>query len=246
MTNFQEETMGYELEEITLSQSIFYYLIEYRQLKEEDNTVLYKAYMENENVMELVKRQGTIANSLIERYGNIIYLIPDEDNYYLGYSKRELKRELCKSNGTDKDYYLSQFVILVLLVEFYDGQGSSSKARDYLRVGDLLNSLSDRLKEGVENSDEESEDTNGLAFSNMLEAFEALRSEEKGSRAKTTKEGFIYNILKFLQNQDLIDFIEEDEMIKTTKKLDQLMDYNLLNKKNYRRVLRVLGVEENE
>ena len=132
------------------------------------------------------------------------------------------------------------------MVEFYDGQGSSSKARDYLRVGDLLNSISDRLKEGVKNSDEELEDIDGLAFSNMLEAFEALRSEEKGSRAKTTKEGFIYNILKFLQNQNLIDFIEEDEMIKTTKKLDQLMDYNLLNKKNYRRVLRVLGVDESE
>ena len=238
--------MSYELEEITLSQSIFYYLIEHRELKEEDDTILYRAYTENENIMDLVKRQGIVSKSLIERYGNIIYLIPDEDNNYLGFSKQNLKSILCKSTATDKDYYLSQFVILTLLVEFYDGQGSSSKARDYLRVGDLLNTVSDGLKEGVENSDDESEDIDGLAFSNMLEAFEALRSEEKGSRAKTTKEGFIYNILKFLQNQNLVDFIEEDEMIKTTKKLDQLMDYNLLNKKNYRRVLRVLGVVENE
>lgn len=238
--------MGYELEVVTLSQSIFYYLIEHRELREEDDTILYRAYTENENIMDLVKRQGIVAKSLIERYGNIIYLIPDEDNNYLGFSKQNLKSILCKSTATDKDYYLSQFVILTLLVEFYDGQGSSSKARDYLRVGDLLNTVSDGLKEGVENSDDASEDIDGLAFSNMLEAFEALRSEEKGSRAKTTKEGFIYNILKFLQNQNLVDFIEEDEMIKTTKKLDQLMDYNLLNKKNYRRVLRVLGVVENE
>lgn len=238
--------MSYELEEITLSQSIFYYLIEHRELREEDDTLLYRAYTENENIMDLVKRQGIVAKSLIERYGNIIYLIPDEDNNYLGFSKQNLKSILCKSTATDKDYYLSQFVILTLLVEFYDGQGSSSKARDYLRVGDLLNTVSDGLKEGAENSDDESEDIDGLAFSNMLEAFEALRSEEKGSKAKTTKEGFIYNILKFLQNQNLIDFIEEDEMIKTTKKLDQLMDYNLLNKKNYRRVLKVLGVAENE
>ena len=238
--------MGYELEEVTLSQSIFYYLIEHRQLKEEDNIALYKAYTENDNIMDLVKRQGNIAKSLIERYGNIIYLIPDEENTYLGFSKQNLKSILCKSTATDKDYYLSQFAILTLLVEFYDGQGSSSKARDYLRVGDLLNSVSERLKEGIESSDEESEDIEGLAFSNMLEAFEALRGEEKASRSKTTKVGFIYNILKFLQSQNLIDFIEEDEMIKTTKKLDQLMDYNLLNKKNYRRVLKVLGVAENE
>ena len=236
--------MAYELDEITNSQKIFYYLIENRQLREEDDIALYKAYTENKNVMDLVQSQGNIAGSHITRYGNIIYLIPDEDNTYLGFSKRELKKELCKSNATDKDYYLSQFVILTLLVEFYDGQGSSSKARDYLRVGDLLISVSDRLKEGVENSDEETEDTDGLAFSNMLEAFEALRSDDRGSRAKTTKEGFIYTILKFLQSQNLVDYLEEDEMIKTTKQLDQLMDYNLLNKKNFHRVLKVLGVED--
>ncbi len=238
--------MGYELEEITQSQNIFYYLIQYRELREEDDIALYKAYTENENIMELVKRQGEISKSIIERYGNVIYLIPKEDNDYLGYSKRTLKAALCKSNATDKDYYLSQFVILTLLVEFYDGQGSSSKARDYFRVGDLLNSISERLKEGVSRADIEMEDRDGLAFSNMLESFEALRSEEKGSRSRTTKEGFLYNILIFLQKQNLIDYIEEDEMIKTTKKLDQFMDYNLLNKKNYGRVLKVLGVNENE
>lgn len=237
--------MSYELEEVSLSQSIFYYLIEHRELREEDEVDLYRGYTENENVMNLVKRQGEISKSLIERYGNIIYLIPGEDNNYLGFSKRDLKVKLCKSGATDKDYYLSQFAILTLLVEFYDGQGSSSKARDYLRSGDLLISISDGLKAGVEKSDEEQEDRNGLAFSNMLEAFEALRSEEN-SKAKTTKEGFIHNILKFLQDQKLIDYTEEDEMITTTKKLDQLMDYNLLNKKNYRRVLRVLGVDDSE
>ena len=238
--------MGYELEDITQSQNIFYYLIQHRELKEDDDIALYKAYTENENIMDLVKRQGEISKSIIQRYGNVIYLIPSEDNDYLGYSKKDLKSALCKSGATDKDYYLSQFVILTLLVEFYDGQGSSSKARDYFRVGDLLNSISEGLNEGVSKSDSELEDRDGLAFANMLECFEALRSEEKGSRARTTKEGFLYNILKFLEKQNLIDYIEEDEMIKTTRKLDQFMDYNLLNKKNYSRVLRVLGVDENE
>ena len=238
--------MAYELEDITKSQNIFYYLIKHRELKEDEDISLYKAYTENENIMDLVKRQGEIANSIIERYGNVIYLIPNEDNDYLGYSKHNLRSILCKSNATDKDYYLSQFVILTLLVEFYDGSGSSSKARDYFRVGDLLNSVSELLKEGVSKADIEREDMDGLAFTNMLESFEALRSEEKGSRSRTTKEGFLYNILIFLQKQNLIDYIEEDEMIKTTKKLDQFMDYNLLNKKNYSRILRVLGVSEDE
>lgn len=237
--------MAYELEEIRTSQEIFYYLLEHHELREEEEPLLYKAYTEQEEIQNLVKSQGEIAGSNIERYGNVIYLIPKEENNFLGFSKAQLKASLCKSNATDKDYYLSQFVILTLLVEFFDGQGSSSKAREYMRVGELQNCISQRLKEGAENAGED-EEKNGIAFSNMQEAYEALKSVEQGSRARTTKEGFLYNILIFLQKQGLIEYVEQDEMIKTTKKLDNFMDWNLLNQNNYQRVLRVLGVTGNE
>ena len=238
--------MAYELDEIRISQEIFYYLLEYHELREEEEERMYRAYTEREEIQNLVKSQGEIANSSIERYGNVIYLIPREDNSFLGFSKAQLKAVLCRSNATDKDYYLSQFVILTLLVEFYDGQGSSSKAREYMRVGELQNCISQRLKEGAQNAGDTEEETGGIAFSNMLEAYEALKSDEKGSRARTTKEGFLHYILIFLQKQGLIEYVEQDEMIKTTKKLDNFMDWNLLNQNNYRRVLRVLGVKEDE
>lgn len=233
--------MAYEFEEIRTSQEIFYYLLEHHELREDDETTLFKAYAEQEEIQNLVKSQGEAAQSTIERYGNVIYLIPKEENHFLGFSKAQLKSVLCKSNSTDKDYYLSQFVILTLLVEFFDGQGSSSKAREYMRVGELQNCISQRLKEGAEHISEEEEERAGIAFSNMLEAYEALKSDEKGSRARTTKEGFLHHILSFLQKQGLIEYVEQDEMIKTTKKLDNFMDWNLLNQNNYKRVLRVLG-----
>ena len=238
--------MAYELDEVRISQEVFYYLLEHHELREEEEMQLYKAYTEQEGIQNLVKSQGEIAQSRIERYGNVIYLIPKEENNFLGFSKAQLKAALCKSSGTDKDYYLSQFAVLTLLVEFFDGQGSSSKAREYIRVGELQNCISARLREGAQSVGEEEEEKAGIAFSNMLEAYEALRSDDKGSRAKTTKEGFLHHILTFLQKQGLIEYVEEDEMIKTTKKLDNFMDWNLLNQNNYRRVLKVLGVTENE
>ena len=144
--------MAYELDEIRISQEIFYYLLEHHELREEEEERMYRAYTEREEIQNLVKSQGEIANSSVERYGNVIYLIPKEDNSFLGFSKAQLKAVLCRSNATDKDYYLSQFVILTLLVEFYDGQGSSSKAREYMRVGELQNCISQRLKEGAQNA----------------------------------------------------------------------------------------------
>ena len=236
--------MSYEIEDIRLSQEIFYYLLEHHELREDNELRLYKAYTQEETIQNLVKSQGEISDCHIERYGNVIYLIPKENNSFLGFSKAQMKAALCRSNATDKDYYLSQFVILTLLVEFFDGQGSSAKSREYMRVGELQNCISKRLKEGAKSRGEEEEEKQGIAFSNMLEAYEALRSEEKGSRAKTTKEGFLYHLLTFLQKQGLIDYVEEDEMIKTTKKLDSFMDWNLLNQNHFQRVKKVLGEVE--
>lgn len=236
--------MAYEMEEIRTSQEIFYFLLEHHEIHEETESRLYEAYAENEQIQNLVKSQGEIASSSIERYGDVIYLIPQEENHFLGFSKAQLKAALCKSGGTDRDYFLSQFVILTLLVEFYDGQGRSSKSRDFLRVGEVQNSISTYLKTGAESSSEQADEERGLAFADMYEAYEALRSDEKGSRAKTTKEGFLHHILKFLEKQGLIEYVEEDEMIQTTKKLDSFMDWNLLNQNHYLRVRRVLGVED--
>lgn len=234
--------MAYEMEEIRTSQEIFYYLLKAHELREEEEAGMYRAYSEREQIQNLVKSQAAACHSRVERYGDVIYLIPDEDNDFLGFSKAQLKAALCKAGATDKDYYLSQFVILILLVEFYDGQGSSSKSRDYMRVGELQNSISARLRQGADSAGEETEQQMGIAFTNMLEAYEALRSDEKGSRARTTKEGFLHHLLQFLEKQGLIDYVEEDEMIMTTKKLDNFMDWNLLNQNNYQRVKKVLGV----
>ena len=236
--------MAYEIEDIRLSQEIFYYLLEHHELREDNELRLYKAYTQEETIQNLVNSQGEISDCHIERYGNVIYLIPKENNSFLGFSKAQMKAALCRSNATDMDYYLSQFVILTLFVEFFDGQGSSAKSREYMRVGELQNCISKRLKEGAKSRGEEEEEKQGIAFSNMLEAYEALRSEEKGSRAKTTKEGFLYHLLTFLQKQGLIDYVEEDEMIKTTKKLDSFMDWNLLNQNHFQRVKKVLGEVE--
>lgn len=244
--------MAYEIEDIKLSQKIFYHLIEERQLSKETEKQLFEAYNEREEIKNLVQSQAEEADCKLERFSNVLYLVPKEKNEVFGFSKAELKNALCKSGANDKDYYLSQFIILTLLVEFYDANSRTAKSRNYMRGGELVNCVSDRLKEGVARAKdkEEANGTNpiqhGIAFETLLQTFDALKSEEKGSRARTTKEGFLYHILNFLQKQGLILYVEADDMIQTTKKLDHFMDWSLLNKNNYEKVLRILGVLADE
>ncbi|MDB2101258.1 DUF6063 family protein [Clostridium paraputrificum] len=232
--------MDYSIEEIKTSNRILYYLLKHKELKENE-VELYKAYSENENIAELVKIAGEELECEVKKFGAVIYLIPKEDNDFLGYSKGELKKELCKSGANDKDYYLSQFVILTLIVSFYGATGLSSKCRDFIKVGEFLNIITEKLREGVERSNEEDQDKNGIAYSNILERFESLKSSDKKSTSKTTKEGFVNTILNFLDKQGLIYYIQNDDMIKTTNKLDNFMDWHVLNKNNYNRVLIALG-----
>ena len=237
----------YYIEDIKLANNIFYYLLKHKEINEEDSPEYFRNYCEREEILNLVKQQGESFNVKIEKYGTTIYLIPNEDNNFLGFSKNELKKELCKSNATDKDYYLSQFVILTLLVEFYSSQGRDSKSRDSLRGGEFLNIISDRLKEAVEREDlEKIQEDSGIAYENIYEKWEGLRSSDQKNKQKTTKEGFISNILKFLENQGLINYIEHDDIILTTSKLDNFMNFNILNKNNYERVLTALGGSEHE
>jgi len=235
----------FQLEEIRWSQQIFYRLLDKREITAELDKELYNEYMGSERVAILVKEQAQTALCQVERYGSTIYLIPNEENELLGFSKQQLKVRLCGTKGTLRDYYLSQFIILTLLVVCYEGGGASSKSREFLRIGEFQNMIAERLQEGAESYTVEEQSKNGIAFSNMLEAFNALKSVNQ-SKARTTKEGFLHGIFVFLQDQELIDYLEQDEMIKTTKKMDQLMDFNLLNKNHFDRVRKVLGEAINE
>ena len=154
-----------------------------------------------------------------------------------------------KADGTNKKPK-RLFVILTLLAEFYDGQGSTSKSREFLKLGELQNIVSERLKAGLALEQEREQDGTNLYtemyetvldYKSMSEAYEALKSVEAGSRSKYTKEGYVSIICNFLDRQELIIFIPEDEMIKTTAKLDNIMEYKILNKENYARIMETLG-----
>jgi len=228
----------YTAEQISKASKIFYYLMQHGELTGDKERELYKTYSEDEMIMNLVKLQGEECGSTIQKYSGVIYLIPNEDNDFLGYSKANLKKELCRSNPNDKDYYLSQFVILTLLSEIYGSSGKSSKSRTFIKFGEVLNIVTDRLSRAAQNENiDEVEKKSGIAFTNISERWDALKSADKTSTSKTTKEGFVIAIMNFLENQGLINFIKDDDMIIPTRKLDNFMDWNILNKNNYERIL---------
>ena len=238
--------MAYEREAVWQSQEIFAALLEKREIREDSpQRELFEAYMSSEEVQELVKSQCEAVNCQAICYVDTIYLIPEQDNRWLGFTKTDLKQKLCKAPPTELDYYLVQFSILCLLLEFYDERGSEHKFREYIRTGDLLNSIAQRLEEGKNRYEPEEQEAYGMVFSEMSQRYEALKAGEVGSRARSTKAGFLHAILSFLEDQGLLMLSDGGDFIRTTQKLDHFMDWNLLNVANFSRVLEVVkGVED--
>lgn len=228
----------YNSEQISIAMKIYYYLLQHGEMSIDDDKELYKEYADSEEIMNLVKTYGNESDCSIERYNGVIYLIPGENNEFIGFSKADLKKSLCRSDANDKDYYLSQFIILTLLSTFYNSNGRSSKSRSFIKLGEFMNMVNEKLKAAEAYEDIESvEKRSGIAVSNILEKWNALKGSDVRTISRTTKEGFIKRIIGFLEDQKLFEYIEEDDMLKSTRKLDNFMDWNILTRSNYQNIL---------
>lgn len=204
---------------------------------------LFDTYVSDQKVQQLVNNQVEYLDSSLVFSRDVIYLIPNTENRFFGYSKNELQSKLCKGDSRSVDYYLAEFVILVLLLEFFSDKNYTKASRSYIKRVEFMESVKSHLLSGVKaNEDRDPEDIE-IDFEGMHNAYEALRNEE-GSSAKTTKEGFIDNILIFLENQGLVK--RDDDKIYRTEKLRVLVESHLINKERLDEVRTILEDIDNE
>lgn len=226
----------YNIEDIQKSSEILYYLLEHGSLDIDSNFELYQA-ANDDNIYHLLKNMGSSFNSVVERFSGVIYLIPNTDNNVLGYSKVELRKRLCKSDSNNKDYYLSQFVILIILSLFYSSKSKSSNIRSFLRLGDLINAISDEFKtfDSIEDKQGFEIDSN-VSLQAILSKWSSL-TDIDNLKNKGTKNGFVLNIISFLEENKLVEYTRDTEVIRVTNKLTNFMDWHILNNNNYKRVM---------
>ena len=84
---------------------------------------------------------------------------------------------------------------------------AAARPREYIRAGELQNCISGRLREGAENEKEDGEETGNIAFTAMLEAYEALKSDERGSRARRQKKDSCIISLCFCRSRDCLNML---------------------------------------
>src|SRR5665647_1641176 len=79
-----------------------------------------------------------------ELYNQAIYLIPDEDNDVIGIKDMDLQK-IISYDARKVDFYLSQYIIVIIITVFFSGRGSFVKSRDFIRIAELEEIITSRI-----------------------------------------------------------------------------------------------------
>lgn len=204
---------------------IYYFLLKDGELTVDKNKELYLDYSDSEvrNLLEIMAKESDVT---IEKYNQVVYLIPNEDNDVIGIKDMELQKVI-SYDARKIDFYLSQYIITILITVFYSGRGNFVKSRDFIRLGELEEIVTERLNfaNGKKNIEREQEEAR-FNITAMFEHWSALQIDEAGRRK--TKYGYIRSVCSFLAKHDLLVYDALEEDIRPTNKMTHLMTYHFL------------------
>jgi hypothetical protein len=206
--------------------NIYYFLLKEGELTYEKNKELYLEYADPK-IRDLLETLAKSSHVMIEKYNQVIYFIPEEDNDVIGMKEMDLQRVI----GYDArkiDFYLAQYLICVIIQVFYSGKGSLVKSRDFIPLSELETIITARLsfanaKKNIEQKQQET----GLNITAMFEHWSALQIDEAGRRK--TKYGYIRSVCGFLAKHKLLIFDADEEDIRPSSRMTNLMTYHFLD-----------------
>ena len=205
---------------------IYYFLLKGGELTFDNNKELYLDYSDSEvrALLEIMARESNVS---IEKYNQVVYLIPDEDNDIIGIKDMDLQKVI-SYDARKIDFYLSQYIIVIIITVFFSGKGSFVKSRDFIRLAELEEIITSKLnyansKKNIEHEQEEAM----FNITAMFEHWNALQIDEQGKRK--TKYGYIRSVCGFLAKHDLLIYDAVEEDIRPTNKFTNMMTYNFLD-----------------
>ena len=217
---------SYKAETVETALKIFLELARLGQLHQEDYPEMVHAYKTDQEV------QGLFAN-IIEPLADvkileslyILYLSPNVDNRFFGYTNEELRDKM--KLATNRELYLAYFVILSLLAMFYGEDSLSEVSRSYVTVSDLEQFVSTRLQDLGVNPDltdlEKELEINLLSSVELWQDMPEYDPDLKALRRSTKNRiSFILKVAMFLETEGLAH-VEQDRELYATEKTEQMV-----------------------
>jgi hypothetical protein len=214
------------MEYIKSAVKIFRVLLEQGEISKREQAFLYSEYLETE-VQEILPVFEEEFECRFLNFSDTVYLVPAMNSHMLGIQPGEF-RSYFGSNATNKDVYLSFYIMMYIFYEFYSGKNKDPKKTDFIQVSYLINRLDERFERLARMEAEELEKVEeeyGINLATCIDIWMNLLVDHETKRK--TKIRIIEGVVKILENHKLAYMVENQ--IRTTKKLDILMRQYYLN-----------------
>ena len=236
-------------ENLDVALEIINTLIQNKEISKEKNLSLYQKYVNSSEIGNLTDKIAEKMGFDIYRMDNTLNLCVMLDNKIFGYTNEELKKKI-KMINKNEDIYLMYFIILTILTCFYRESGLNSP-RSYLNLSELLETIEIKfqslVKEDIEKTSKENE-YNFVDIKNVWERLQDAR-EDIVLGGKNDKISFVKLVLYFLEEEKLINFNEERQIISITTRFKAIVYFYFENsKENKNKLLEYvynLGGDEN-
>lgn len=209
-------------DKLTNAITIFNKLLQYGQI-DINNSELYDSYVDTETYEILIKIAET-SNVVIKKVDEILYLLPNIDNDLFGFSDKEIKESLY-SGTTKEDLYLFQYILILILGKFYSSTGDNPKLLTHMSINDLINHITSSLTAFIKDENvDDIENTYEINIKRLFNKWDGLLTQDDITRSSLkTKRGVLLRTIRFLENEKIINFYENEDIIKTTRRCDDIM-----------------------
>ncbi|WP_276619675.1 DUF6063 family protein [Syntrophomonas wolfei] len=183
-----------------------------------------RLYLADDVVRGLVEEFAQEVECTVISAGDQLYLIPLALSSPFHVSNQSLKDQYLPAYAVNADIYLMYVAIIILFGEFYDSYQTMEATREFLTLDHWLTRLNERLLALKEINPKELEkmeselEYNWQQVIDKWDALDDLKEKVKAQDARTrSRLGFLNTVKKFLEAQDLIRDIGEDEVTLTEK-----------------------------
>lgn len=217
----------YSKEDIKAANKLFFLLLKKGELQEKDDNTIFKEYLSNENmreILEIISNEGDFAIKMI---GDSIYLLPNPYNEIIGFDYRTTDL------GTSlNDSYLGFWVITIIFAEFTN----EIDPVQYLNIIDIMGLVSESFERAARKENIEEEEVEaGINLLELKRIWDSKLQWDEGAKIKQDtiaweyKIGVVRKVIIFLKKNDLVTYYQEEDRIYPSDKFNNLMFNHFIN-----------------
>ena len=187
------------------------------------------SYTNDIEVMEELEVFGDVIGVKTVPARDRLDMIPTQDNDLFLKNNVDYRRDIKADNSVrTRDLYLMNYLSIYLIYLFFNGEGSDPLCREFISKEDFVALFTDHCKSVEKTSFEgdEKEQDYSANFRQLASEWLSKSNGELASQKFNNKYGIVNRILNKYKADEIFD-VGEDDLIRPTRKMKDLMPYFL-------------------